>query len=240
MDMQENNIDQDYTIDDELDVENLFKAASGVDEFHMPLSVAQLIRAQETANGPEVTSEVLLDGGICQFHVFAGCAAVKVTFPQTKRFSWIHAKELYEEWSKSEDENKGSLILTVFPVAFEGEIYPQFTNLVFADFYEGERGFTNIVFCFDNLSSNIYTVEGINIAEINAELEAEARREESVLDEELGELLKEEKELDKQIFDAEHVSTYHEELTDIRNILDKGENVRVSVEENTNKRARGE
>ena len=213
---------------EEISVEELYKIASGMASDKSPNAAAQVSRIKG-GEAPDVIREVILDGAVLYFHVFAGCAVIKAEMPATSRFAWQNAKIIYEDWLKdkakaeSDDAFDEYMVMTIFPVALDGNVFPQFPNLVYAEFYEGEKGSLHAIFCYDNISSSVFLTEGIDINAINAEIDAELMRQEEEMNEEIEALEEEEKNLDKEITKVRFGDFAKGEVADINKIIESKE-----------------
>lgn len=181
---------------------DLLTIASGADMDDLPRSAGTLAIDRIVSETEAVTDEELfLEMGVFSIHSSGGAAVVTVDFPSDKTFVYRKAKRMCENWLNhlnDESSENNQLSLCIVPYALEGQLVVVYNQLIFVDGYESERNQHRLILTFDNNATTALETEDIDYNAIQLRITEELRAYEQQIDEQIAQLIEEEKNLKEE------------------------------------------
>lgn len=182
----------------EVSVEDILKISSGTDSEGNPLAAGMLALDKFTEEGqePETLDNVLLENAVFDVIAEGGCAVVKLIFSPASTVFCEKAERMCTEWVARDASGRQteSLSLLLSPYLLNGCIYILFRDPVFAYTHVTSDGGRCLILAFDHSLTIPYETEDTDYNAIVREVEAELKRREEELCEELDDAKKEEEE----------------------------------------------
>lgn len=148
-------------------------------------------RIPDDGSDPVTLDNVHFESAIIDIKAEGGCAVIQTDFQPVGAVFYQKAKRMCREWLMG--NRRTVLSLLVSPYLLNGCIYVLFQRLVYAYGHEKADGGFRFLLAFDNTATIPCETEDVDYAEVVREVEAELKRQEDGLYDELEEAKKEER-----------------------------------------------
>lgn len=166
--------------------------ASGTDSEGNALAAGSLARDKIKDMEPVTLDNIFLEKAVFDVKADGGCAVVKADFPASASLFFEKAEKMCREWLDVPVPEDEAFSLLLSPYLLNGSVYVLFLNLVFAYGHEKPDGGRCLILAFDNTATIPYETGDVDYAAIVREVEAEMKRRETELAEELDDAKEEE------------------------------------------------
>ena len=221
----------------ELKWTEISKAINGTDINGLPLAAGTLALDEIIDDRAITLRNVTLANAVFHIHASGGCAVITIDMPESQDASVLEhiCKEWLQGLENPEYDNQ-YLTMTIVPILFAGKMVLVYNQLVYFDSYRTSEGI-KAVLAFDNTNTVSFIDENIDMQSIEQEVIAELKKEEQELVDSITEAenemqnLKGENPYEKAI--KKTMNTYQYEMPE----TEKNPNIRFSSDEEENHEA---